>query len=179
MKTKNSFFFKDFVGGFLFGMLILVIDIILMIVFWNFEQYVAMVFLGVAIPIILLSSFSFVIVTENSVKVFSFGKISAVIPFDELQMIDSHAGHPDTMTFLGTGDMFSCKYNDRVIVRTLVNAGVYQPDVMDFMTDGKDVSFNSGRWQFERENILLDELFGKKKYIHRKVTCYEKSDIFG
>lgn len=175
---KSKLFFKDSFKSFLKDILVVVLGIILLVVFIQFEQYAAAVFLGVMLIVVIIGALSFVIIDDENISLTRWGKISVVIPIDEIETVDTHAGNPDTLVIYAESDLIECAYEEKLFIYVLEKIGIEEKKCTELLTDGDNVTLESGKWILKRDNVELDALFGKKKYTHRRVSCYEKNDIF-
>lgn len=169
-------FFWESKGAVLWRTLLLPACLILGAAFWYFSLYAAVVFLAGLTVLILLDYCHFIVLTDEDVREIRMGRVWCRIPLDEITRLNVQAGKPvDSLTIQGENDLIIGPYRKKTFQAMLAVIGT-EENVMKgfFLDEPADQTTVQGEWTYRRETVYLDELFSKKKFVHREAWRAER-----
>lgn len=169
-------FFWESKGAVLWRTLLLPACLLLGAAFWYFSLYAAVAFLAGLSVLILLDYCHFIVLTDEEVREIRMGKVRCRIPLDELTGLNVQAGKPvDSLTIQGESDLIIGPYRKKTFQAMLTAIGTEEDAMKGFFLDEPaEQTVVRGEWTYRRETVYLDELFSKKKFVHREVRRAER-----
>lgn len=155
-----------------------VFGLCLMAAFWYYRIYAAAFVVIVVLILLLLYQLRFVLVSGDGIRQLHWCRIDCEIPINELERIDTKADGKDCMICLyGERDMLELPYRRKTLAAILSVLGVSETLSIRLLDiQGEDFCESSGGYRVLRETVQLDELLGKKPFVHREV-CDETPHI--
>lgn len=139
--------------------------------FWHYRIYAAAFVIIFALLLLAAYQLRFVLVGEGRIRQFHWGRIDCEIPIRELERIDTRADGKNCMICLyGEQDILELPYRKKTLSALLSALGVSDEVRCRLLeTQGADFCESSAGYSVQRETVQLDELFGKRAFVHRMV----------